>query len=128
MHLAVALFGLFIAAFGMTGLVVPDRLLELVARAASTLGLYVIAGIRVLLGIALLASANASRAPAYLQILGLVAIVAGLITPLFGVARFEAILAWWRKWNPIVVRLWSVFVILFGLSLVWAVMPVDRAG
>jgi uncharacterized membrane protein len=126
MHLAVALFGLLIASFGITGLLSPDRLLGLVSRAATTLGLYVIAGIRLLLGIALVASASASRAPTYLQILGIVAIIAGLITPFFGVERFEAVLEWWRKWTPSVVRLWSVFVLLFGLSLVWAVIPADR--
>ena len=128
MHLAVALFGLLIVAFGVIGLRSPERLLDLVARAVSNLGLYLIAGFRLLLGIVLLLSASSSRAPLYLQILGAVAIFSGLITPLFGVHRFAAILEWWRKWDSLVIRLWSALVLIFGLSLIWAVMPIDRAG
>jgi hypothetical protein len=126
MSLAVALFGLLIAAFGVIGLRSPERLLDLVGRAVSNLGLYLIAGFRLLLGIALLLSASSSRAPLYLQILGAVAIFSGVITPFFGVHRFEAVLEWWRKWDRSVIRLWSALVLIFGLSLIWAVMPMAR--
>jgi hypothetical protein len=128
MTLAVALFGLFIAALGMAGLVSPERLLALVARAQSQLGLYFIAGLRLLLGVALLLAAPSSRAVPYLQLLGWIAIVSGIVTPFFGVRRFEAILEWWRQRTPWAVRLWCGFVLFFGLSLVWAVFPLERAA
>ncbi len=128
MTLAVALFGLFLVALGITGTRSPQRVLALVTRVQSQMGLYFIAGVRLLLGIALLLAAPTSRAPLYLQILGALSIVSGSITPFFGVRRFEAILEWWRARPPRIVRLWSLFVILFGASLIWAVFPVVRAA
>jgi len=128
MTLAVALFGLFMAALGIAGLLSPPRLLALVTRAQSQLGLYFIAGIRVLLGVVLLLAAPSSRAAPYLQILGGVALVSGMVTPFFGVRRFKVVLEWWRRQPPWFVRLWSVFVLLFGLSLVWAVLPLEYAA
>jgi hypothetical protein len=128
MTLAVALFGLFVAALGAAGILSPARLLALVTRAQSQLGLNLIAGLRLLAGVALLFAAPSSRAPLYLQILGVLSLVSGAVTPFFGVRRFEAILAWWRRRPPWAVRLWSAFVLGFGLSLVWAVLAFERAA
>jgi hypothetical protein len=123
MTLAVALFGLFVVTLGAVGIASPERLLALVTRAQSQLGLYFIAGVRLLVGVALLLAAPASRAPLYLQALGVVALISGAVTPFVGVSRFEAILDWWRQRGPGFVRPWSVLVLLFGASLVWAVFP-----
>jgi hypothetical protein len=126
MTLAVTLFGVFIAVLGVVGFLSPPRLLALVARAATQLGLYLIAGVRLLLGATLLIIAPSSNAPTYLQILGVVAIFSGIITPFFGVRRFERMLDWWRKLPAWSIRLWSVFVFVFGLSLIWAVIPMGQ--
>lgn len=128
MTLLVGLFGLFVCTLGIVGALSPERLLALVTRVQSQAGLYVIAGIRLLLGFALLLAGPTSRAPLYLQVLGALSIFSGLVTPFFGVRRFEAILDWWRRRPPAVVRVWSLFVVLFGASLVWAVLPLERAG
>jgi hypothetical protein len=126
MTLAVALFGLFVAALGASGVLSPERLLALVTRAQAQLGLYFIAGIRLLIGVAFLLAAPASRAPLYLQVLGGLTLVAAVVTPFFGMRRFEAIVAWLRRRDPRLVRLWSALVLLFGLSLVWAVFPLRQ--
>lgn len=128
MTLAVALFGLFVATLGVAGLLSPQWLLALVTRGQSWLGVYFIAGLRLLVGLALLFAAPSSRAPLYLIALGALALVSGIVTPFFGVRRFEAILDWWRQRDPWIVRLWSTFVLVFGLSLVWAVFPLERAA
>jgi hypothetical protein len=127
MTFALTLFGLFVVALGIAGVASPRRLLAVVTRAQSQMGLYSIACVRLLLGMALLLAASASRAPSYLQAIGGLSIISGLVTPFFGVTRFEAILAWWRRRASWVVRLWSLFVALFGASLVWAVLPLERA-
>lgn len=127
MTLAVGLFGLFVVALGIVGVISPQRLLALVTRVQSQMGLYFIAGIRLLLGMALILAASASRAPLYFQVLGGLSVISGVVTPFFGVRRFEAILGWWRRRTPWVVRLWSLFVLFFGASLVWAVLPLERA-
>lgn len=126
MTLAVALLGFFVASLGLCGLVSPDRLLALVTRLQSQLGLYFIAGFRILAGTALLLAAPTSRAPLYLQVFGVLSLVSGAITPFFGVHRFEAILDWWRRRPAWQVRLWSALVLLLGLILIWAVFPSER--
>lgn len=128
MTLAVALFGLFVVALACAGVASPARLFALVGRLQSQGGLYFIAAVRLLLGVALLFAAPASRAPTYLQVLGAVALLSGVATPFFGVRRFEAILDWWRARPAGLVRLWAILVAVFGLSLVWAVFPAMRAA
>jgi hypothetical protein len=125
--LAVALFGLFVAALGIAGLFDPARLLALVTRVQSQLGLNLIAAFRILIGIALILAAPASRAPLYLQVLGALSLLSGIVTPFVGVRRFEAILAWWQQRSPGAIRLWSGLVAVFGLSLLWAVVLLERA-
>ena len=127
MTLAVALFGLFAISLGMTGVLAPGRLLAGVTRLQSQLGLLGIALLRLGLGMALLLASSRSRAPVFLQVLGVLSLISGAITPFVGVERFERIMAWWRARTPLFVRAWSLLVLLFGASLLWAVLPDLRA-
>jgi hypothetical protein len=121
MSLIAALSGLLIIAVGALGVVSPSRLLTLVARTQSQQGLYVIAAIRVIMGAALFLAAAGSRAPAFLQVLGVISVVAGVVTPFFGVRRFQAILGWWSLRPAVVLRLWCLVVVMLGAAIVWAV-------
>lgn len=123
MALVVALFGLFVTTLGLAGVASPERLLVLVTRSQARLGLYGIAALRLLMGGALVLAAPPSRAPLYLMALGGLSLASGALTPLVGADRFDAILDWWRARSPWVVRVWSAFVSVFGVSLVWAVVP-----
>jgi hypothetical protein len=87
-----------------------------------------LAALRLLIGGALILAAPPSRAPLYLTILGGLSLVSGALTPLVGQRGFEAVLNWWRARPAGAIRLWSAFVVLFGLSLVWAVFPLTRAA
>jgi hypothetical protein len=71
---------------------------------------------------------RSSRAPGYLLVLGVVAVVSGLVTPFLGLGRFEALLRWWRSRPDPAVRIWCAIVALFGLSLVWAALPWPGTG
>lgn len=128
MTLAVALFGGFIAALGAAGIASPERLLELVTRAQSRLGLLGIAALRLLVALALLGAADSSHAPRYLHTLAALALLSALVTPLVGQRRFDAVLAWWRRQGRGAVRAWSLLVLVFGLSLVLSVLPRQPAG
>jgi hypothetical protein len=114
---------LLTAAFGVLGIASPSRLLGVVRYFQTPIGLYFAAGIRVLLGVALLFAAPASRAPGLVFILGVFIIVIGVITPLFGVERFRRLLDWWSAQGSAFVRAWAVLALLFGLSLAYALVP-----
>lgn len=128
MTLAVALFGVFLIALGLTGMVSPAHLHAFVSRWQSEPGLYSAAGLRILLGVALVFASGDSRAPLYLQAFGGLALLAGVATPFFGLRRFRALLAWWRAQDAAVVRLWCLLVIGVGVSFVWAVFPAPGAS
>lgn len=123
MALLVGLFGLFVAALGGLGLIAPARLIALVRRVQTRDGLYAIAGLRLVLGVSLLSVASASRVPDLLRALGVIAIVAAVLTPFFGLARFEKLLNWWGSQGNLVIRVWALVPLALGLTLVWAVLP-----
>ena len=113
----------FVAAIGALGVVSPDRLLGVVRRFQSPTGLYAAAAIRLVFGVALFLAAPTSRAPEIVRVLGVFIIVAGLITPFFGVERFRRIVEWWSALGPVVVRIWAASTLVLGLWLAYAVVP-----
>ena len=123
MTLVALIICLLTAAFGALGIVSPSRLLGLVRRLQTPMGLYFAAGIRVLLGVALLFAAPTSRAPGLIYIVGVFIIVIGVITPFFGLERFRSLLDWWSAQGSAFVRGWAVLALLFGLSLAYALVP-----
>ena len=123
MTLVALIICLLTAAFGALGIASPSRLLALVRRLQTPIGLYFAAGIRVLFGVALLFAAPTSRAPGLIYILGVFIIIIGVITPFFGLERFRRLLDWWSAQGSAFVRGWAVLALLFGLSLAYALVP-----
>lgn len=123
MTLVALVLSLSVAVLGAVGLVSPPRLFAIVRSFQTPVGLYLAAALRLVLGAALFLAAPASRAPEFLRILGVVIVVAGLITPLFGLDRFRRLLDWWAAQGPIFVRVWATFALAFGLLLAYALVP-----
>jgi hypothetical protein len=86
-------------------LAVPDLKLSLERSAMTPTGLYAIAVLRLAIGLVFVCAAPASRAPRTLRVLGLVVIIAGLMTPWFGVTRAQATLNWMASAGPLLMRL-----------------------
>ena len=78
--------------------------------------LYLVAAVRVALGVFLLYAASACRLPQVLRVLGLLAIIGGLLTPLMG----RRVASWWLKSSPALVRAWVVVAAAVGGLLVYA--------
>jgi hypothetical protein len=123
MTLVALIICLLTSALGALGIASPSRLLGVVRYFQTSMGLYFAAGIRVLLGVALLFAAPTSRAPGLIYILGVFIIVIGVVTPFFGLERFRRLLDWWSAQGSAFVRGWAVLALLFGLSLAYAVVP-----
>jgi hypothetical protein len=123
MTLVALIICLLTAAFGAVGIASPSKLVGVVRYFQTPIGLYVAAGIRVLLGVALLFAAPASRAPGLVYVLGVFIIVAGVATPLFGLDRFRRLLDWWSSRGSAFIRGWAVVALLFGLGLAYALLP-----
>jgi len=123
MALVALILSLWVAALGALGVASPVRLLGIVRQFQRPAGLCAAAALRVILGVALFLAAPTSRAPEAVRILGIVILVAGLITPLFGLERFGRILNWWSARGPVFMRVWAGFALVMGLLLAYALVP-----
>ena len=107
---------------------VPDLKLSLERSAMTPTGLYAIAVVRIAIGLVFVFAAPASRAPRTLRVLGLVVIIAGLMTPWFGVTRAHATLNWVASAGPLLMRLDAVVGMALGGFLVYVFRtPTRRA-
>lgn len=128
MRLVAFSFCAFMIAVGAMGVLFPTRLIDFVRRFQSRQGLFLAAAIRLAFGGALFLVAPSSRAPGLVQGLGIFLIAAGLITPFFGVERFERILDWWTGRSPLFMRAWAAFALLFGLLVTYLIVPVSSGA
>ncbi len=85
-------------------------------------GLYSVAVLRIVFGVALLTAAPASRAPELIQMFGVVAVVSGVITPAFALERFRRFPDWWLARDPRYIRVWAVIPFGIGLLLAYALV------
>jgi hypothetical protein len=107
--LAIRLLGLVIGSLvilaSASSFAAPDLRLSLERSMMTPAGLYAISALRIAIGLVFVLVAPASRAPRTLRVLGLIVMIAGLITPWFGVARARAALNWWASAGPLLMRL-----------------------
>ncbi|MBW2161058.1 MAG: hypothetical protein JRH14_14050 [Deltaproteobacteria bacterium] len=123
MTLVALIICLFIGALGALGIVSPARLLRVARRAQTLRGLYFLAGLRMVLGIALVFSAPTSRAPGLILICGVIAILKGIITPFIGVERARKYLDRWSAQGSWFLRGWAVLILALGLLFTYAIAP-----
>jgi len=122
MAIVALVLSLFVAALGALGIVSPMRLLGIVRQFQRPAGLCAAAILRVVLGVALFFAAPTSRSPEVVRILGIIILVSGLVTPLFGLERFRTLINWWSTRGPAFMRVWAGFALAFGLLLAYAVV------
>ena len=120
--LVVVVISILAVGIGVVGLISPARQVAFVSRWESSAGLWTSAGLRLVFGIALWFVAPASRTPVVLQALAVLSVAVALLLPFLGLARFQAILAWWCRQSPAVIRAWSVAAVVFGSFILWAVL------
>jgi hypothetical protein len=120
MRLLAVLIGLIIAALGVLGMAAPTVLLDTTEFALTQVGLYVAAALRVGFGIVLIAAAPVSRLPRTVRILGVLFVVAGVITAFVGVERTRAIVDWWTVQGPISMRAWAAIAVVLGVFIIYA--------
>ena len=120
MRLLAATLGLIVVAVGAVGIASPAVLLELGQSLQTSSALYVIAAIRVAVGAVLLSVASRSRMPRTLRVLGIVIVVAGVLTPLFGVERTQAVVGWWSS-HPLLLRALAGVLIILGIFVIQVV-------
>lgn len=117
-----------VSALGVIGLFSPDALLAIGRKLASPGGLLVAAAVRVAFGAVLILAAPVSRAPRTVRGIGVAIVIAGAITPLFGVERARSILDGWASRGPLPMRVAPAVALALGSSLAYLVAPRRSAG
>jgi hypothetical protein len=128
MNSVALVIGLVIGALGVLGVLAPSALISLTAPWLTPTGLWIAGALRVGIGLVLLRVAPASRHPDVLRVLGVIVVLAGLATPLFGVERARIVLAWWVGQGSGFIRLWGLIALALAGYIVYAVVPARRAA
>ena len=122
---------LLISAAGAFGIFVPAGLVWIAEHSGTTGAFYVIAAVRVALGLLLISAASASRAPKTIRFVGYFVLIAGITTALIGLVAMErarAMIDWWLLQGTGLVRLTGVLVLALGSFLAYACAPARRAA
>jgi len=114
------IINIFLAILGALGSVSPGRLFLLAREFQNMTAILVAAGLRMLLGTALLSSAPDSRMPRTLRFSGVLSLLTGIASPFIGVGGFRRILKWWHELGPSFIRVWAGSILAFGLFMIWA--------
>jgi hypothetical protein len=122
---AAFLVALFTIVVGIVGLVSPDRVTA-VRRLyfATPVGVYVAGAVRVAMGLVVILSAPASRAPKTLRALGAVMCMQGLAATLLGPDRARAILEFETMQGTALLRVGAAVALAAGGFLAFAVTGV----
>jgi hypothetical protein len=120
-------FGVLVLLVGVLCVISPSEITTIGTHLVTQKGLYIIAILRICIGIVFLLVASVSRMPRTVRIIGAIVLVAGIITPLFGVDRSRAMLDWWASQSSTIMRLTGVVPIAGGAFLIRAVGLVRQA-
>jgi hypothetical protein len=104
-------------------LLAPRLVVPLEGPMLTHAGLYAIGAVRIALGFFFRRAARVSRAPGAIKVLGVFMILAGIATPLVGVARAHALLDWWMGAGVWSLRLVAVAAMALGGFLIYAFRP-----
>ena len=121
----------FIAAllvlFGLTGVLWPEGLMQLAKYSFSRTGLYVVAAARVVLGGLLFFAASATRTPKTIRVIGLLVLIAGIVTAVISPERADLMKDWLVARGPDTLRIAACIPLAAGLFIAGATLTKSRA-
>ncbi len=123
MRLLAQCVGILAIAVGITGVISPASLIAVGYHALTPVALYVVAALRIGIGLVLIGAASGARMPKTVRVLGTLILLAGLATPFIGIDRARAMLDWWAGDGTLLLRLSLCVAIAIGALIVYAVNP-----
>ena len=115
----VVALALLILGIGLVGVVAPGRLVAFTRFWQNPGALWLAAGIRVVLGVALYLVAPDTRAPLAFQAFGMLVVLAGVALPFLGRERIGRLIDWWAALPEAVIRGWALLVLLLGVLILY---------
>ena len=118
MIVALILLSAFVVLPGIVAIFVPSKLISLISSLKLGQNRYWAVGIRLAIGASLLFATAGSKDPETLTFFGYLFVGSGVLTLIFGEELFGKLVAWFESWPPIMVRVWGVVAISFGVWLI----------
>jgi hypothetical protein len=118
MSIIVLAIGLIIIVIGLAVLVKPAKLKDLLYILLEKDWFRMVAALRVIIGVLFLFAAGGTRSPIFVSVMGILFISAGVLIPILGPTRLRFLANWWLKRRALVIRLWALVALAFGVVLV----------
>jgi len=115
----VVAFALLIMGVGLVGVAAPARVIAFTRFWQNPGALWLAAGIRVAMGVALYLVAPETRAPQVFQAFGILVVVAGVLLPFLGRERIGRLIDWWAALPEGMIRGWALFAVLLGVLILY---------
>ena len=122
MNNIVILFGAAPLVAGIIILINPETVFGLLRRKSESPGMHILAVVvRIILGVALILCAAASKYPAAILIIGWISVIAAAVLGVMGRTNFKRLMSWALGLAPSFGRIGGLLAILFGGFLIHAV-------
>jgi hypothetical protein len=120
MNFIVALIGWIIVAIGLLGIAQPHLMPTAVLGWRPDLLLYITVSTRIVLGLLLFFAAPSCRLPRFTRVIGVIAVLSGIVSALIGASRLESIVQWTSAQPTEVIRLMYTLDIILGAFLAYS--------
>ena len=111
---------------GLTGVLWPEGLMNLMTYSFTSTGIYVTAITRMVLGALLLVAAAATRTPKTIRVIAVIIFLAGVATALISPARAQLLKDWWLSHGPDALRIAACFPLAVGFFILVATLTKPR--
>jgi uncharacterized membrane protein len=111
---------------GLTGVLWPEGLMDLVKYSFTSSGIYVSAIARMVLGALLLVAARATRTPKTIRVIAVIIFLAGVATALINPERAQLLNDWWVSQGPDALRIAACFPLAAGFFILVATLTKPR--
>ena len=124
---AIALgFAALMILVGLTGVLWPEGLVDLMKYSFTSTGIYVAAISRMVLGALLLVAAGATRTPKTIRVIAVIIFLAGVATALISPDRAQVLKDWWLSHGPDFLRIAACFPLAAGFFVLVATLTKPR--
>ncbi|MDD2679310.1 MAG: hypothetical protein PHO03_00705 [Candidatus Omnitrophica bacterium] len=120
MTLLIKIIGTLVTGMGIIILCNPHAARRMMAFWRQGKNIYIGGSLRLLLGALFLYYAPRARVPQVLSVLGVLALLGGLLIFILGPEKVRVMLDWWDKQPENRLRLLSLLIIAFGILLLYA--------
>jgi uncharacterized membrane protein len=111
---------------GLTGVLWPEGLMNLMTYSFTSTGIYVTSITRMVLGALLLVAAAATRTPKTVRVIAVIIFLAGVATALISPDRAQLLRDWWLSHGPDALRIAACFPLAVGFFILVATMTKPR--